>query len=199
LLLIALVHLSLQHARHQMLLGILAPMLLARPLAQALDERAGPAPAVSGAHSAILAFVALAFALTGLRLALPAKRIDGPSAPMTALAAVPEHLRAQPTLNEYGFGGYLIWAGVRPFIDGRTDMYGDAFMDRYAKIVAPDAAALDEELARDLIAWTMFSPTQRINTLLAAKPGWRKLYADEFAVVYAREEALDALRPASPE
>jgi hypothetical protein len=37
-------------------------------------------------------------------------------------------------LNTYGFGGYLIFSGVRPFIDGRSDMYGDAFFMRYADI-----------------------------------------------------------------
>jgi hypothetical protein len=40
------------------------------------------------------------------------------------LAAVPPELRAKPVLNDYGFGGYLIWSGVRPFIDGRADTYG---------------------------------------------------------------------------
>jgi hypothetical protein len=35
-LLIALVAMALQHSRHQMLLGILAPMLLARPIAAAI-------------------------------------------------------------------------------------------------------------------------------------------------------------------
>ncbi len=205
LLLVGLVHLSLQHARHQMLLGVLAPMLLARPIAGALEERADPQRQGSGAHSAILAFVALALTLIGLRLALPAKRADDASAPMSAVAAVPESLRAQPVLNQYGFGGYLIWAGVRPFIDGRTDMYGDAFMERYGKIIAPDAAALEEELARDQIAWTIFAPSQRINALLDAKRGWRRLYADAFAVVYVREDAAAApdehqrLRLTSPE
>ena len=207
LLLLGLVHLSLHHARHQMLLAVLAPMLLARPLAAALDAPALPAKRIFGANSAGLAAVALALALTGMRIALPAKRVDAPGAPISALAATPAALRAQPVLNEYGFGGYLIWAGVRPFIDGRADMYGDAFMERYGRIVAPDLAALDEELARDHIAWTIFSPGTRIVGALDAKPGWRRLYADAFAVIHVRDDApgvgkadeAGGLRLASPE
>jgi hypothetical protein len=48
LLLIALVHLSLQHGRHEMLLGVLGPMLLARPLAKAM-----PAESPDGARSQV--------------------------------------------------------------------------------------------------------------------------------------------------
>ena len=33
-----------------------------------------------------------------------------------------------PVLNNYDFGGYLIFFGVKVFVDGRTDMYGDAFL-----------------------------------------------------------------------
>ena len=206
-LLIALIHLSLQHARHQMLLAIVAPMLLARPIADAIEARAQTKAPGSSAGGGVLAFVALALALTGLRLALPITRVDSPSAPISALAAVPPALRAAPVLNEYGFGGYLIFSGVRPFIDGRTDMYGDAFMARYGRITAPEAAALDDELTRDHIAWTIFSPSARINNALDAKPEWRALYRDEFAVVYVRRdwseaadaEAADALRLAHPD
>jgi hypothetical protein len=29
--------------------------------------------------------------------------------------------------NDYDFGGYLIASGVAPFIDGRTELYGEKF------------------------------------------------------------------------
>src|SRR5271154_524875 len=58
LLLLGLVHMSLQHMRHETLLAIVAPMLLARPIAEALGARA-PTPAVGRG----MAFGALALAL----------------------------------------------------------------------------------------------------------------------------------------
>ena len=76
-------------------------------------------------------------------------------------AAVPAALRAEPVLNDYGFGGYLIGAEVRPFIDGRADMYGDAFLDLYGKIVGGDSDALEPTLKRYAIAWTIFAPSER--------------------------------------
>ena len=38
-------------------------------------------------------------------------------------------------LNAYSFGGYLIYAGVKPFIDGRADMFGGEFMGLYKRIL----------------------------------------------------------------
>ena len=34
-------------------------------------------------------------------------------------------------LNYYSFGGPLILSGIRPYIDGRGDMYGDRFVLGY--------------------------------------------------------------------
>jgi hypothetical protein len=39
-------------------------------------------------------------------------------------------------LNEYGWGGFLIAQNILPvFIDGRSEVYGDAQLDRYASII----------------------------------------------------------------
>ncbi len=37
--------------------------------------------------------------------------------------------------NGYNFGGPLILAGIKPYIDGRADMYGDAFVLEWWDIV----------------------------------------------------------------
>ena len=184
-LVVALIHLSLQHARHETLLAILAPMLLAEPIARALGAPAAPAPRL--ARAPLLAAAAVALLIAGVRLALPIARGDAPSSPMTALDAVPPALRAEPVLNDYGFGGYLIFAKVEPFIDGRADMYGDAFLGLYARILAPDPEALEATLKRYAVAWTIFAPSQRVVALMDREPGWRRLYADRFAVVHVRE------------
>ena len=122
LILLGLLHMSLQHVRHEMLLGIVGPLILAEPLGRALG-RAAPLPAswrMPAPQSALGAF--LIAALFVVRLTTPLARVDAPTAPVTALAHVPAALRAEPVLNDYDFGGYLIFQGVRPYIDGRTDM-----------------------------------------------------------------------------
>jgi len=190
-LLVGLIHMALQHGRHQTLLAILAPMLLAPAVRPALGEKA-PRRLTPASSAMVLAAAAVALALAGARLAVPIVRHDSASSPIAALAAVPPGLRGEPVLNGYGFGGYLIGAGVRPFIDGRADLYGDAFLDLYGRIAAGDRSALDDALTRWGVAWTIFPPSEPIVAVIDREPGWRRLYADKFAVVQVREDAPGA-------
>ncbi len=128
LILLGLVHMSLQHVRQEVLLGVVAPLILAEPLGRALGRAEPGALRRPMAAPQAALVLALALAVIGLRLLVPEVRVDGPTAPITALAHVPAALRSEPVLNDYDFGGYLIFQGVRPYIDGRADMYGDAFV-----------------------------------------------------------------------
>ncbi|WP_296713878.1 hypothetical protein [Rhodoblastus sp.] len=195
LLLIGLIHLALHHTRHGMLLGLLAPMILARPIAEALAQTPAPlaqSPDMGRLITRLQAALALALfvVLAGLRLAIPVTREDGPMAPISALAAVPAELRARPVLNHYDFGGYLIFSGVRPYIDGRTDLFGDAFLDNFDRIAAGNAKALDAAVEKDAIVWTIFPPASPVVRTLDARPGWNRIYADRNAVIHARADAL---------
>ena len=124
--------------------------------------------------------------LIGARLAIPIIRTDGLNSPVTALSRVPADLARQPVLNGYGFGGYLIFKGVKPFIDGRSDMYGDAFSTAYFRATRPDKAALDKLTADYRIAWTILEPDDPTVAVLDADPRWRRLHADAHAVVHRR-------------
>jgi hypothetical protein len=190
-LLILLIAMALAHARHQLLLGILAPMLLARPIANAIGQPPGR-DARPVAPIALAATLMACLTLSAARLAAPVERVDGPTAPISALKAVPAALRAKPVLNGYAFGGYLIFSHVRPFIDGRADMYGDAMLGLYAKLEAGDPATIERTLKRYNIAWTIFAPDAEIVAMLDREPGWRRLYADAYAVVHVRGGASDA-------
>ncbi|MGD0640503.1 MAG: hypothetical protein ABSC22_07130 [Roseiarcus sp.] len=184
---VGLIHLSMQHARHELLLAIVAPMLLAGPIARAIGAPAPSAPSLT--RPALIAAAAVVLLLTGARLALPIARADAPTAPISALRAAPPALRDRPVLNGYAFGGYLIAAKVKPFIDGRADMYGDAFLDLYGRIAGGDQEALEATLKRYAVAWTIFAPGEPVVALMDREPGWRRLYADKFAVVHVREGA----------
>ena len=182
LLLLFMLHMSLQHERHQIVLAVVAPLILAQPLAEALGQQAqGRARGMAWAVFAVVAML-----LAGLRIAIPATRSDGPVTPRLALAHVPPALADRPMLNSYGFGGYLIFRGVKPFIDGRADMYGDDHVRRHQRLMSGDAASFDRAVAEYGLAWTLLEPGEPLAKALDANPGWRRLYGDRYATVYAR-------------
>jgi hypothetical protein len=100
---------------------------------------------------------------------------------------VPRFVRETPVLNDYAFGGYLIWNGVKPFIDSRADLHGDIFLKNYADIISPDKDALAAALAFHHARWTIFSAQAPVVKLLDATPGWRRFYSDKLAVVHVHD------------
>jgi hypothetical protein len=200
ILLVGLVHMALQHVRQEAVLAALAPLLLAEPFGRALKpDREGPrltppvgwkpawrVPSVPVAVTLAL----IATAVVGARLAIPLVRRDNPNVPVTALAHTPPLLLSQPVFNEYAFGGYLIFKGVRPYVDGRADMYGDAWVQQYLAIAGGAEPDVDKAFKRWNITWAIISPRDGLARLLESRPGWRKLYGDPFAVVFARDDAL---------
>ena len=183
---LGLVHMSLQHVRQEVLLGLIAPLIVAEPVGRAL----GAAAAASVSWRLPRAQTALGGALMalalGARLVVPENRTDGPTAPITALAHVPPDLRRAPALNDYDFGGYLIFAGVRPYIDGRADMYGDAFVANDDQIQRGDAGAAAAAIARYHIRWALLRPDRPLVGLLERTPGWETTYKDQYAVLLVR-------------
>jgi len=192
LLVLFILHMSLQHQRHMLVLALIAPLFLAEPIGRsfgrAAPKRLGPPQA------AALLFALGVLAMTGIRLVHPIVRGDAVTTPQTALAHVPAALQAQPVLNTYSFGGYLIFRGIRPFIDGRSDMYGDAFFSRDIRLMRGDPAEFDKAVKQYGIAWTILQPREPLSKLMDSKPGWRRIYSDRWAVVHARVSALDAAR-----
>jgi hypothetical protein len=189
-LLIELIAMALQHSRHQMLLGILAPMLLASPIARALSAEGARGEWRQVARIALAATAAALMAVGVVRLTMRIEQTDGASAPISALSAVPPELRRKPVLNDYAFGGYLIFEHVRPFIDARVELYGDGMLNLYDKLRSGDREAVEDALKRYNIAWTIFAPDNRIVVALDREPGSRRLYADATAVVHVRDTAL---------
>jgi hypothetical protein len=202
LLVVGLTHMALQHVRQQAVLAALAPLLLAEPFGRALNpRRAGPriapipgwTPPWRAPSVPIAILIALgALGVVTARLSMPLVRRDNPNVPVTAMAHVPPQLLSQPVLNEYAFGGYLIFKGVKPYIDGRADMYGDAWVSEYLAIVGGQQPDVDRAFKRWDIRWTILAPKDALVRQLDARPGWKRLYSDPFAVVQAREDALEA-------
>lgn len=199
LLVLGLLHLALAHARHGELLGLIVPVLVAAPLgaqwraasngeekAEALDRWfiALAAPAQLPAVALTLALLGGVACLTAqLGMQQPSKLITPAAATQAALAAAP----GGQVLNSYHFGGYLIFSGIAPFIDGRADLYGDEFLAAYGRAIKLESSdALPRLLERHDIGWTLLTPGLPAVALLDHLPGWRRVYADDIAVVHVR-------------
>lgn len=87
--------------------------------------------------------------------------------------------------NDFPWGGYLIWNDIRPFIDGRTDMYGPEYLE-----MTLDTLFLrpgwEESLERFDIEVALLTPTAPIATMLDRLPEWTEVYRDDRAVVFER-------------
>jgi hypothetical protein len=169
-----------------MLIAIVGPLVLAQPLASAL----GSSPHTERPRRRlVLAFALVVAALGALRLWLPLERADGESTPASAFAHVPASLVHTPVLNDYAFGGYLIFADVRPFIDSRAELYGERFLGRYLRIIRPDKGALEAALVKYRVRWTIFAADNPAADAMDTMTGWHRLYADHWAVVHVRDGA----------
>ncbi len=179
-----LLHMTLQHQRHQMLFGIVATMILAEAMG-GRGETGRQWPRWALPLAGLLALV-----VAGVRLALPAQVLESETAPVSSFAHVPAELHGKPVLNGYPSGGFLIGQGVKPFIDGRTDLYGDAFMVRYDALMAGKAGELDKALNQFGIVWT-FLPARSAPALeMEHKSGWKRIHLDSLTAIHVRDGAL---------
>lgn len=174
---------ALSHTRNAELLAVLAPLLLADSAARSLGSRPA-APAASPRAWALLALATVA--MTGIAVFRGYAHDNPAIAPKAALAAAARAGLAGPVLNDYDFGGYLIFEGIAPFVDGRIDLYGDAFMRDYAAALAAEGGALPRLLQRYRVAWTLLKPTSPATAALDRDAGWERVYADASAVVQRR-------------
>jgi hypothetical protein len=202
LMLALLIHLALRHGRNGELLGFIAPLLVAGPIAPQLrraeagrnrdaferwiEALARPAGALA------VAGTVLAVAVMGLAAATSALRPNDQIAPAAAVAAAIDHGMTGPVFNDYSFGGYLIFAGIPTFIDGRADMYGDAFIKREYEATHDLGGELPSLLDQYHIAWTIFRPSSQAVAVLDRMPGWRRVFTDGVAVVHERQDAARA-------
>jgi len=197
LLLLALCHMALGHARHAELLGLVGPLAVAATLGPPIAERirSMPVSALSSAAAGLAApatqpavrlILAISLAISLPLLLWPIERAGDPVTPSAALAAAARLGLDGPVLNSEGFGGYLTFRGIPTFIDGRAELYGSAFLDGYLAAERGDKPALTALLAQYSITWTLLSPQQGAVSRLDALPGWRRVYTDAEAVIHMR-------------
>jgi hypothetical protein len=110
--------------------------------------------------------------------------------PVEAVEYLQRHPVPEPMYDQYGYGGYLIWARWpehKVFIDGRGDLYEreGAFADyMYIAQVKPGAlAVLDGYRIRSCLLLR----DEPLATLLTSLPKeWQEVYTDKLSVLFVR-------------
>jgi hypothetical protein len=185
-----LVHLGISSVRNGEILGLLAPLFLATPLARQFPALRAT-PAAMRRLGAVAAVVILA-ALVPVTLALAAYGNFQPSPRITPRAAVLALKSASrgPVLNDYNLGGYLVYAGVPTFIDGRTELFGARFTVRHYRAMSlqnvGDFLKLLDEYKIDA---TLLAPETPANAFLDTLPDWKRVYGVGVAVLLLRTDA----------
>lgn len=140
----------------------------------------------------ILVFVAAPLALCFIRVQQVAARQSADESqnfPVAAVEFIRENRLPQPVFNEYGWGGYMIWKlqpDYRVYIDGRADVFGDAFMEEFLKThdgVANWRAPLEREGVRTVAV----NPDAPLASLLRQENGWRKVFEDKQAAIFVKD------------
>lgn len=87
--------------------------------------------------------------------------------------------------NVYGWGGYLIWKGIPPFIDGRADVYGDQFMEDYVAVQRL-TEKWSEVLERYKVDYLLLEKESPAAVFFRESPAWKSVYQDSLAEIFAR-------------
>lgn len=195
-----LLHMYFTHMRFIYLLFMLGPALAARDLAarfpalsyekwaaqfgksafeQALAGRSAP-----GVAAAAVASVAALAAAAHYAAWAPVRTY-----PIAAINAARDSGLKGNVLNFYSFGGALIFEGVPTFVDGRADrLFQRGFIPDITAARRGDSDMLKAQIAQYDIRWTLLPPDDLRVGMLDGTPGWKRLYADDIAVVHVRDE-----------
>jgi hypothetical protein len=189
LLLLGLLHMALAQGRATEILALLAPMVLAVPLARQIGgTEVSPSSAASPPRGLLFAGVATALIAGTVAYASVARfEPDARQSPVAAVAAL-KTMNFTRVFNDYDFGGYLISHGVAPFIDGRTDLYGEKFFvdhNNASGLMEPEN--LFRLLEQYNIEATLMRTQSAATKLLDHIDGWQKVYSDDIATIHVRK------------
>jgi hypothetical protein len=179
------VWLGFRHQRMLFVFGILAAPILSRMLADLWEnydaKRDRP----------VLNAWFIGFSLLVAVLAFPSRRVLAMAVeqdnPVKAVSFLKTHHVSGRMLNEYVYGGYLIWAAPEypVFVDGRSDVFewtgvlGE--FGRWATLQSDPHALLDKYRV-DFCLLSHDAPMARVLPLL----GWNAIYSDSFSVIFIR-------------
>ena len=199
-------YLALHSMRHVPLFAIAAVPVLAEQIGSAVQIRQQASPRAltpsrcpSGSRTVRsagrvlkwvnLLMVACAALVAGLRFVSVVQEqaaTEKEKFPAAAVDWIVQHRPAGNLFNTYGWGGYLIWRlypGYQVYIDGRADVYGDAFITDYLRLEAGEPG-WDTSLARDDVRIVLLEPASLLVRELRLSPDWGVVFSDEQSILF---------------
>lgn len=178
--------LAVGHQRMLFVFGILAAPILSR-LLSSLWEGYDPARDLPIAN-AVMIVVSLLIIVRGFPSRQNLAQQVEENSPVAAVEYIKSHRLAGNMLNEYVYGGYLIWAAPEHpvFVDGRADVFEWtgvlADLARWATLQSnPNTLLKKYKIDFCLLART--SPMAQVLPIL---PNWKTVYSDRQAVIFVR-------------
>jgi hypothetical protein len=185
LVLVAAFALSLEHVRMLFVFGIVVSPVLCLVLAPAWSEdRSHDHPLANGLF--VCAFLAAIIWHFPSRTDLASQVTK--ANPAGAVDYIRRTKLSGPMLNEYVFGDYLTWAlpEEKDFVDGRGDVFEwTGVLQEFGRwaTLQEDPAVLLEKYK---IHFCLISKGAPMAYVLPYLTGWRKVYGDDVAVIFAR-------------
>ncbi len=138
-------------------------------------------------------------ALWGVRASRFESSLD-PEFPVTETAALRELGPDVRMFNAYDWGGYLIWTlhpqGV--YVDGRPDMYGDAYVDRFIQTWSA-TPGWQQRLDHPRVNVVLVESRSGLGRAIATSPEWRVVRRTPAAILAVRRlSAPDLVERARP-
>jgi hypothetical protein len=178
--------LAVQHERMLFVFGILTAPIFCRVLADCWDryEPDRDRPVMNAVVIAILLIVVVSFFPGPQQLTLQVEKNN----PTKAVDFLNRSGLSGNMMNEYVYGGYLIWAapGHKVFVDGRGDVFEwTGVLEEYGKWVTLQT---DPNILLDKyqIQFCLLSAGSPMSAVLPRLPGWTQVYSDEIAVIWAK-------------
>ncbi len=174
------------------LLGIvIGPLLPSIGVAESFSQRMRAVEAGMRGHLWPLAAIVVTFAVAanGGRIG-SSQWMNAHFDPQRMPVLAVDYLRSQavtaPILAPDYWGGYLIYRlypQSQVVVDDRHDLYGEQFLRSYLKLVRAEEG-WDEFLREHPAGYIVVPRKSPLGTVLLKSPGWKRVYADEVAVVF---------------
>ena len=185
-LVLGLLHMALAHNRNIDIFVLLLPIVVLTPVA----SQFGFQPARFARMGMPAAAMAVLLVLVGCwTWVLSANAGFAPPERQSPAAAVDVLKARNPkrVLNDLPFGGYMIWRQMPVFIDGRAELYGEAFeMAYYRALQLKDVNQFLDILKTWEIDAVLLTPATPAVGLLDNIGGWQRIYSDANAVLHVR-------------
>lgn len=189
--------------RHIPIFALVAIPILSRRIEDALVDqfwaqsffipKSNPSFTLRALNTVILLLV-LTFA--GLHVHRTIRKLDTNEArdfPAAAVSFLTTRQVPTPLFNHYDWGGYLIWRlypKYRVWVDGRTDLYGDAFLQEFLQVYWAQEG-WKQRLDNAGIQSALLPPTSPLARSLLASPEWEQMYRDSQAVIFIKRAAFN--------